>query len=102
MTNNKLDSKVTFLKGLFGFSASTWINCIIEFISTPIITYFFAPDEFGKISMFLIYVDLFLSFSYLGLDQAFTRFFNEPSGKNDKKSLLTVCISSANIIPIQI
>ena len=87
----------SFLKGLFGFSMSTWINCIIEFVSTPIITYFFAPDEFGKISMFLVYVDLFLSFSYLGLDQAFTRFYNEPTGKNDKKSLLSVCMSGSLI-----
>ena len=95
--NADSSSGKSFLKGLFGFSMSTWINCIIEFVSTPIITYFFAPDEFGKISMFLVYVDLFLSFSYLGLDQAFTRFYNEPTGKNDKKSLLTVCMSGALI-----
>lgn len=91
------NSRETFVKGLFGFSMPTWINCIIEFVSIPIITYFFAPDEFGKISMFLVYVDLFLSFSYLGLDQAFTRFYNEPTGKNTKKSLLTVCMSGSMI-----
>ena len=87
----------SFVKSLFGFSMSTWINCIIEFLSTPIVALFFVPEEFGKISMFLTYVDLFLSFSYLGLDQAFTRFYNEPTGKNDKKSLLTVCLSGAMI-----
>ena len=93
----KKNSSETFLKGLFGFSMSTWINCIIEFVSTPIVALFFAPEEFGKISMYLTYVDLFLGFSYLGLDQAFTRFYNEPTGKNDKKSLLTVCMSGAMI-----
>ena len=93
----KKKSAETFIKGLFGFSMSTWINCIIEFVSTPIVALFFAAEEFGKISMFLTYVDLFLAFSYLGLDQAFTRFYNEPTGKNDKKSLLTVCLSGAMI-----
>ena len=90
-------SKEGFVKAIFGFSLSTWINCIIEFVSTPIITYFFLPEEFGKISMFLVYVDLFLSFSYLGLDQTFTRFYNEPTGKNTKKSLLTICISGSTL-----
>jgi len=88
-------SSESFVKSFFGFSMSTWINCIIEFISTPIVAFFFAPEEFGKISMYLTYVDLFLAFSYLGLDQAFTRFYNEPTGKNNKKSLLTVCMSGA-------
>ena len=86
-----------FLKGLFGFSMSTWINCIIEFISTPIITYFFAPEEFGMINMYLVYLEIFVSFSYLGLDRALTRFYSEPTGKNTNKSLLTICLSGSLI-----
>lgn len=97
MSSNQTTKKTSesFVKSFFGFSMSTWINCIIEFVSTPIVALFFAAEEFGKISMYLTYVDLFLAFSYLGLDQAFTRFYNEPTGKNNKRSLLTVCMSGA-------
>ena len=59
---------------------------------TPLITRLFLPTDVGKINMFITFVNLILNFTYLGIDQAFTRFFHEPPGKNNKDSLLGLCM----------
>ncbi|MDD4689388.1 MAG: oligosaccharide flippase family protein [Eubacteriales bacterium] len=95
---NRTTDSSTFLKRLIGFSLAAWVNSAISFIAIPIITRIFLPDELGKIYLFITYTNILLSFAYLGIDQAFTRFYHEPCGKNDYKSLLTVCISLSLII----
>ena len=92
------ENKMSFLKGLFGFSISAWINAALSLFATPIITRIFIPEELGKINLFITFVNMFLNFSYLGIDQAFTRFYHEPLGKNDKKSMLTVCLTLSALI----
>ena len=90
--------KVSILKGLIGFSISAWVNAALSFFTTPLITRVFVPEELGKIHLFITFVNLFLNFSYLGIDQAFTRFYHESVGKNDKKSLLTVCLMLTSVV----
>lgn len=81
-------SKKAFLKNMVGFSMTTWIGFVLGFIATPIATRLFVPDELGKISMFGTYATLFSSFCYLGLDQAFVRFYLEPPGNGDRRGML--------------
>ncbi len=69
----------------------TWISFVIGFVATPIATRLFDTEEYGRISIFLTYASLFGSACYLGLDQAFVRFFNEPPGGVSKKGLLAFC-----------
>jgi len=88
-------SKKRFLKNVVGFSMTSWIAFAIGFIATPIATRLFVPTELGKINMFNNYALLFGAVCYLGLDQAFVRFFLEPPGKADRKTLLTFCISTS-------
>jgi O-antigen/teichoic acid export membrane protein len=88
-------SKKRFLKNVVGFSMTSWIAFVIGFIATPIATRLFVPGELGKINMFNNYALLFGAVCYLGLDQAFVRFYLEPPGKADRKSLLTFCISTS-------
>ena len=88
-------SKKHFLKNVVGFSLASWIAFIIGFIAVPISTRLFIPDELGKINMFNNYASLFGALCYLGLDQAFVRFFLEPPGRADRKSLLTFCLTSS-------
>ena len=64
-----------FLKNMVGFSMVTWISFALGFIATPISTRLFAPAELARVSMFGTYTSLFCSVCYLGLDQAFVRFF---------------------------
>lgn len=76
---------------MVGFSMVSWVSFVIGFISSPIATRLFAPEELGKVNMFGTYASLFASFCYLGLDQAFVRFFREPPGKSTRAGMLTFC-----------
>ncbi len=73
----------------------TWISFVLGFIASPISTRLFAPEELAKVGLFSTYASLVSSICYLGLDQAFVRFFNEPPEGMTKKGLFTVCISAA-------
>ena len=70
------------LKKFFSFSIGNWIGIIISFISTPIITYFIVPAEFGKASIFTIALNILLLFSIFGLDESFVRFFYSEKENN--------------------
>ena len=94
MKNNRLD----FLKKFLGFSLSSWINALLSLVSVPILTRVFSTGEVGKINLFITTTTLMLNFTYVGIDQAFTRFFYEPPGKNDKKSLFSLCMSLSLIV----
>ena len=83
---------VTFAKRIFGFSMASWINCAISLISTPITTALFLPEELGKINLFISFANILIPFIYLGFDQAYVRFFNEPSGKNTAGSTFKLCL----------
>lgn len=88
-------SKKTFLKNLVGFSMVTWISFVLGFIASPIATRLFPTEEMGKLNLFNSYAALFSSICYLGLDQAFVRFFREVPGKADRRSLYTFCMGTA-------
>lgn len=85
-------SKKKFLKNMVGFSMTTWIAVAIGFIATPIATRLFATSEMGKLNMFSTYAALFSATCYLGLDQAYVRFFREPPGKSTRSGMLTFCM----------
>lgn len=87
-----MNNRVDCFKKFMGFSISAWFNAALSLVSTPLITRLFSPDEIGKINIFITIVNLILNFTYLGIDQAFTRFFYEPLKKNSKESLLGICL----------
>ena len=88
-------SKKKFLKNMVGFSMVTWISFVLGFIASPIATRLFPTEEMGKLNLFNTYASLISSVCYLGLDQAFVRFFREVPGKATRKSLYTFCMSVA-------
>lgn len=92
MVNEVSNNSRGFVKRLIGFSSASWISAAISFISTPIITRLFLPQEVGKINLFTTFMVLFQTVSILGLDQAFMRFYNEPPFKINKRTLLGLCI----------
>ena len=93
---------LSFVRSLIGFSMSAWVTATISFFAIPIVTYAFLPEELGKINMFITIVNIFMTLAYLGVDQAFTRFYHEPPGKNDNKSLLSLCMIMTLVIFILI
>lgn len=76
-----------------GFSIATWIGAILSFGVTPFITRIFEPDEVGKINLFFTFLTVFQYVGILGMDQAYIRFYNKPSGRNDKDGLFKLCTS---------
>ena len=63
-------SAKSFLSKMVGFSVATWISFLLSFFSAPITTRLFVPDEMGRINLFTTFLNLFMMFAYLGLDQA--------------------------------
>lgn len=70
-----------FLKSLLGFSLGPIIGAFISFLTTPLLTNNINPSEYGKATMFLTLYVWIQSFLFLGLDQAFTREFNDRENK---------------------
>lgn len=68
------------------FSFGSWIALIIGFISTPITTRLFSPEQLGKASMFNLAINVIMIFLVFGTDQAYVRFFYEE--EDGKRHLL--------------
>lgn len=99
-TKNEKGFAKEFLAKLIGFSIPTWISFVLSFISTPIVTRLFIPDEVGKINLFTTYLTMFNVIVLMGLDQAFVRFYNEPPSKNDKRSIMYICLIFTSLMAI--
>ncbi|MDF2911771.1 MAG: polysaccharide biosynthesis protein, partial [Sporolactobacillus laevolacticus] len=66
-----------FIQRLLAFSIGPAGGAIIAFITIPVTTHFVSPGEYGKASMFTLVLTMLSTFQYLGIDQAYTREFNE-------------------------
>ena len=93
--NNKSNSIVN---RVLGYSFASWINCLISFISTPIITSLFEPGELGKVNLFVAYANMVIPFIYLGFDQAFARYYNEHIEGYDSYTLGKICIYISGVL----
>ena len=90
--DKQASAKHRFLKNMIGFSMVTWISFVLGFIASPIATRLFPTEEMGRLNLFSSYGALFTSICYLGLDQAFVRFFRERPGQTSAKGLLGFCM----------
>ena len=71
-----------YLKSLMGFSIGPLIGAIFGFITIPIITYFISPSEYGRVSMFTLAQTILGMIVYLGMDQAYIKFFTSTDEKD--------------------
>lgn len=86
---------MNFLKSFAKFSVGTWISAGIAILSTPILTWFIKPEEFGKSSMFVLAYSLLTSLLCFSIDQGFIRYFNE---KDDEER--PALLASSLIMPM--
>lgn len=93
---------VKFVSRIFGFSMASWVNCLISLIATPITTALFVPEELGKVNMLLSYANIVVPFVYMGFDQAYVRFYNEPVGKNSCSSMFKLCLVASGILMLPV
>lgn len=69
----------------------TIINVLIGFLTTPVITRMVDPTQYGQLSMFNTYSNIFMLVLSLGLDQSFMRFFYREDDIEYKRKLLNTC-----------
>lgn len=65
------------IKDFLKFSFGSWISALISFFTTPIITLFISPENFGIATLFSTTSSILLQVVLLGTDQSFIRFFYE-------------------------
>lgn len=70
------ESPRDFLNRFISFSIGPGVSALIGFVSVPITTWLVAPEDFGKASMYTVFLTLTQLIMLLGLDQAFVREFH--------------------------
>lgn len=80
------------LKSIFGFSISSILIAVINFISIPIITRFFSPDSVGRVNVFSSYVVFATEIVMLGIGHSFLRFYHEYTDKKSQKQFFVFCV----------
>lgn len=70
------------MRSFIGFMLGPLGAAAIGFITTPIITYFIAPEEYAKVNLYQMFQNILSVLIYFGFDQAYVRFFYEERDKN--------------------
>ncbi len=83
--------KLSIVKKYFSFSVGIWINAIVSFLTTPIITLLINPSEFGKATMFSTVYSMLLLIALSGTPNSFMRFFHKYD-ENQFSSFLWSCL----------
>lgn len=71
-----------FLLKFGSFSIGPVVGALFSFVTVPVTTYFINPEEYGKVSMFVLAQTVITVFLYLGMDQAYLRKYTEIQNKN--------------------
>ncbi|MGJ9458083.1 lipopolysaccharide biosynthesis protein [Oceanobacillus sp. CF4.6] len=88
-------------KKFLSFSYGGVVAAVIGFIITMITTRVLSPEEFGKASMFTLFVSIFMIVAVFGSDQAFVRFYYEEE-QTKRGALLYNCLKIAFTILVPI
>ena len=78
---------MSMIKSFIKFSFGSIVAAGISFFTTPIITLFILPGEFGRVAIFTLTTSILLQVVLAGTDQGFMRFFYEKDAE-DKSDLL--------------
>jgi O-antigen/teichoic acid export membrane protein len=99
-----MENKRRAIKDILHFSVSTWVNFVLSFISTFILTRVFMPDVLGTINLYYSTITAFIYVVCLGLNTGFVRFFNETPNNEPTPlflfKLLTVSLLFAVLLGI--
>jgi len=82
----------SFFKHFLKIGMGTFVSMFLGLITTPIITRIVSPDIYGKLSIFNMYVGIFVMILCLGLDQSLVRYFYVEDNLDYKRELLFKCI----------
>ena len=88
-------------KKFITFSYGSLFGAVVAFLSTVLMARVFSPEDFGKASMFTLFVNLATILIIFGTDQAFVRFFYEEK-IHLRGALLQNCLKVSFILFIPI
>lgn len=80
--------------------SGTLISMIIGLLTTPIITRIVSPEEFGQLSIFIMYAGIAVMVLCLGLDQSLVRYYYIEDNIEYKRTLLFKCVFLPIVITI--
>ena len=70
------------------------LSLLIGLVTAPIITRIVDTNEYGQISFFTMYTNIFLLFTSLGLERAYTRYYYETAVEK-RRFLLFECVKAS-------
>lgn len=79
------------VKSFFQIGIGTVLGLVIGLLTTPIITRLVEPEEYGKLSIFNLYLSIAIMVLCLGLDQSLLRFYYKKNDIEYKRKLFTKC-----------
>ena len=85
------------LRKFSSFSIGPIVGAAINLLTTPVITYFISPEEYGKASMFTLALSIIQLMVFLGMDQAYAKRYYE---SEDKSSLFINAVAPSIILVI--
>ncbi|OTY20206.1 hypothetical protein BK735_07985 [Bacillus mycoides] len=77
-----MSKKNNLFKKFMEYALGSGVVLVLGFISSPLNTRLFTPEEFGKFSMFLLVANVINAIILFGLDQSFVRYFHEEEVQN--------------------
>lgn len=81
-----------FLKHFAIIGSGTILNMLLGLINAPLITRIVDPVEYGQLSIFNMYANIFVMVLCMGLDQALVRYYYEQEDQKYRQALLFKCI----------
>ncbi|MED0988002.1 lipopolysaccharide biosynthesis protein [Bacillus paramycoides] len=95
-------SKNNLVKKFIDYALGSGVLLLLGFISSPLSTRLFSPEEFGKFSMFLLYANIINIIILMGLDQSFIRYFYKEKGNQSRLLYHTLKIPLITCIVVSI
>ena len=88
----------SIIKQFFTIGIGTIVSMMIGFLTTPIITRIFNPDQYGIYSLFIVYGNIVMITLGLGMDQGLARYYYEEDDVKYKKWLVCTCVTPALVL----
>lgn len=86
-----MSEKKSIIQSFVHIGVGTFLNMLIGFITTPIITRLVLPAEYGRLSIFNLYINIAVMVLCLGLDQSLVRYYYKTNDIVYKSILIRKC-----------
>ncbi len=90
------------LKHFTIIGGGTVVNMFVGLITAPIITRLVDPNEYGQLSIFILYSNIAVMVLCLGMDQSLVRYFYESSDEGFKRALLIKCVQIPLLVTLSL